>query len=279
MRRPDHGGAHTVRAYFSSAPRHSEACMPLGVRCVTTPGQFFATIVQWSDQLESSKKSMPTYEMPVPSLRIGKCVADLSEERGELRPIWTLPWKSAGQPRARVSRTVTPGSTSNIARAACAMRAAKGVSADDATARRIGSCSPSAHSWSACSAPGKRRITSEPDSTPTTPWPLPLRSPRMARPGIEVKVNISGCHTQSSRSNTHSSGRLCADAHKRPRRGAEEPPRNAQAWRRTSAAATVARMRPKWQGTARAVGACFKGRRSPRRDRTRLRLEYSETRR
>lgn len=110
---------------------------PLGVRWVTTPGQARSTIAQWSDQTESSKKSIcegtvprgrlaihrvvlrshffhihvsllgshslslshsPTrypshtlsYDTPVTSRRIGKCVLALSDDKGGCRPICRL---------------------------------------------------------------------------------------------------------------------------------------------------------------------------------------------
>ena len=47
--------------HFFSPFANSEYCIPRGVRCVTTPGQSRATMAQWSDQFESSKKSMSPY--------------------------------------------------------------------------------------------------------------------------------------------------------------------------------------------------------------------------
>mmetsp|Transcript_35565 Transcript_35565/g.84396 ORF Transcript_35565/g.84396 Transcript_35565/m.84396 type:complete len:315 (-) Transcript_35565:161-1105(-) len=197
-------------AYFFMPICHSCTLNPMGVFRVTGPSfvsgskHLVATLVQWSPQLQSSKKSILSNRTPVISRRIGKCVAALSEDNGGDRPIWltSLPPQAA----VRQSHTVTPGTTSSIFSAWRPIFTAKGVSADEAAASFIPGYFPSWNSCSASRAPGCREILSEPLMTPLTPSPLPFKSPTTLVEGIESSVYISWSHKHASKSKTTISG-------------------------------------------------------------------------
>ena len=66
---------------------------------------------------QSSKNSILSYRIPVFSLSIGKCVADLFADRGGCRPIWLTSTPFQSLPTTK-SQTVVPGTTSSSFNAA-----------------------------------------------------------------------------------------------------------------------------------------------------------------
>mmetsp|Transcript_51523 Transcript_51523/g.170729 ORF Transcript_51523/g.170729 Transcript_51523/m.170729 type:complete len:285 (-) Transcript_51523:302-1156(-) len=241
---PPSGWGARLAANKRKPSRNSLSPSPWGVRtpitpcCVSASLQRPVTCPTWSPQLQSSKKSIRSNRTPVASRSSGKWVAHFCGDSGACLPIMLTSRPS----QSRMSRlhTLTPGSTSSMPSAARPTRSAKRVFADDARATRMPGKLPSACSCSAMSAPRCRLIRSPPLSTPTTPSPRPLRSPRTSsRPGSGTCAisNISLSHRQASRSKTHRSGST-ATAAMRTDPAREEPPAAAAAcWGGDGAAA------------------------------------------